>query len=110
MKIKYKRLPEANIQAEIYHVCKKNGIGCLLEYKIDNCRFDVVLFDTGTQEIYAIIEVKSFKYHTNKAWSGNEDTKQMRKYKTYGLPVYIIGRMEHVSKTVKMIVDKNKLS
>jgi hypothetical protein len=99
--IKPRKLPEANIQAELYHRCKTAGISVLLEYSVKRqdgkkCRFDAVLLK-GT-EIVGIIEVKSYK---NPARQPNANTKQMAKYREFGVPVYLVTHMNHLHKCLQ---------
>ena len=95
--IKPDRIAEANIQAEFYHQCKLNGIECYLEYKHEHSRFDAVIIQND--EIEFIIEFKSYK--TDKAAKLN--TKQLDKYRKYGVQIFVITRMETVYLFVNQI-------
>jgi hypothetical protein len=104
MKLEIKgRISEANIQAEFYRRCKDNNLHCYLEYKHEKSRFDAVMYYRETLEIYAIIEVKS--YAEKKA--PNLDTKQLKKYNQYNIPVYVIGRMEAIDEVIEDLLLKN---
>lgn len=85
------KLPESNIQAYFFHKCIENGLNCILEYKLNNSRFDCVLLDDDFN-ITSIIEFKSYK--TCKP--AKKNTGQIKKYKKYGFPVYLITRLEYV--------------
>ena len=52
------KLSEANIQAEIYHQLKLLEIPCILEYVINNSRFDIIVLDNKKENILLIIECK----------------------------------------------------
>jgi hypothetical protein len=92
------RITEANIQAEFYHSCKMNGINCYLEYKIDGCRFDAVIYD-NTNEILAIVEIKS--YITDK--EPRRNTKQIKKYSLHSLPIFMISRLDQIESVIDEI-------
>lgn len=102
------KLPEANIQAEFYMACKQNQLNCYLQYIVDNplswkkhgkCRFDAVIYDSN-DEIFAIIEIKSY-HRQNK--QGNRDTKQLKKYTQFNVPIFILTRIEHIPDLIKQI-------
>lgn len=100
--INSRRISEANIQAEIYHQCKLNSINCYLEYKVPGnkprSRLDIVILDND-DNITLIIEVKS--YIVDKL--PNLNTRQIRKYLKYGIPIVVIGRMENIYNLIKGI-------
>ena len=102
--IKRDRISEANIQAEIYHRLKVCGIPCYLEYKVDKCRFDIVILKEHEEvtEIIAIVEVKSkLGDNINKI---NYNGRQFKKYSSYGLPLLYCTNMSCVYKTVGKIL------
>jgi hypothetical protein len=88
------RLPEANIQAEFYHQCKLNNIKCYLHYKIDHSVFDAIIIKDNT--IIKIIEFKS--YVTNR--DGKINTKQLKKYSQYGIPIVLITRLWQIQNVI----------
>jgi type I site-specific restriction endonuclease len=92
------RITESNIQAEFYFSCKMNNINCYLEYKINQCRFDAVIYN-NEKEILAIIEVKS--YTTNKEPKRN--TKQIKKYSEFALPIFMISRLDQIESIINEI-------
>jgi len=92
------RIAEANIQAEFYHQCKVRGIECYLEYKHEQSRFDAII--TEEEYIRFIVEFKSYK--TNK--KGKTKTRQLDKYRQYGLPVFLITRMEQIDRVIASIL------
>jgi len=95
-----KRISEANIQAEIYHRLKQEKIYSYLEYKYENCRFDIVVPDLKKEKVLVIIEVKS-KIRTSPT---RRKTKQQLKYERFGVPVLYCNSMEDVAS----VIDKVK--
>lgn len=82
------RVPEANIQAEFYRICRKHNIPILLEISFEDCRFDALIFQNDIP--FAIIEMKN--YSKKRAAVGlTKKGRQMKKYMRFGLP--IIGVM-----------------
>lgn len=108
MKIVLGRLPEANIQAELYHQCKLHNIRCLLEYKIPKqggrkgCRLDAVIYDKD-RKILLIIETKSY---VRKNQEPKLNTVQLNRYRELGVPVMVIGRIEQIQEKVAHILSK----
>ena len=97
--IKPKRIPEANIQAEIYRFCRNNNIKVCLEYKVENCRLDIVI--VKHERIILIIETKSRKkeYPKNKRYK----TKQINKYKKFEVPILVCASWYEIEQTCKEI-------
>ncbi len=89
------RLSEANIQAEFYRQCKDIGLDVYLEYKHEGSRFDEIKF---------IIEIKSYK--TQRAPKRN--TKQIKRYESYKVPVLMITRMEMIPVAIDYIISNIK--
>ena len=96
MNIVLNKLPEANIQAEFYHQCRLQKIKCILEYKVENCRFDALVYDEN-RNVKCIVEFKSYK--TRKKPKTN--TNQINKYKKFGLPIIMCTRFEDVKWAVE---------
>lgn len=95
--VKTKNKPEANLQAELYYQCRLAGIdNILLEYKLPKeqvkgkrgCRFDAVIFDDN-QNIILLIEIKS---RGSKERSEIFNSKQVKKYREYGIPINVINK------------------
>lgn len=100
-KISYRKLPEANIQAELYCRLKQENIDCFLEYKVNRCRVDCAIFKD--YELFMVVEVKSYK----ELQLPNLDTKQLEKYRNnLGVPVIVFGRMEHLEHVINIIKNK----
>jgi len=93
-------IPSANIQAEFYRQCLDNGISVYLEYKYENCKFDAVVYEND--DVRFIVEFKS--YATKRTPKRN--TKQMKKYGSYGIPVILVTRMEDVCLAINQILNK----
>lgn len=98
--IRPKRMPEANIQAEIYRYCRNNNISICLEYKKDNCRFDAVIIKN--EKIIAIVETKSRK---NIDHDRVKRTLQYRKYKKYNVPIILCLHWSEIEKTCQTIAN-----
>lgn len=95
-----KRIPEANIQAEIYHRLKLEGVSRILEYKHLKSRFDIMILEEVGERAFAkgIIEVKSWaKKGREPKWEGA----QLQKYGKLGLPVLVCGRWEEIEDAVQ---------
>lgn len=88
-----KRVPEANIQAEFYLLCRRHGIRILLEVKYENCRFDALVFNG--ERPFAIIEVKS-RGPKRAIYGLNQNGRQMQKYSRYGLPIIGVVSPRHI--------------
>lgn len=103
--IKPRRLPEANIQAEVYRQLRNQGIKCCLEYRIYiesmNChiRADVVIIQDG--DIIAIIECKSRK----EDGEPNKSGRQYKKYKELGIPFIYCMTFKQVPKIINKIIS-----
>ena len=98
--IKPKRLPEANIQAEVYRQLRNKGIKCCLEYRFyiesmnSYIRADVIIIQNDN--IVAIIECKSRKKEGNP----NKDGRQYQKYRALGIPFIYCMTFKEVPKIV----------
>jgi hypothetical protein len=112
-KYKKNKVNSAVIQAEFYARCKEENIICYLEYKERNSRFDALIFDRDLNKI-AIVEFKSY---ASKEKKGIKNTKQIKKYLSYNLPVLLIVRHEEIEINItklklflkKKFVDKISL-
>ncbi len=106
MLLKYefkKRLPEANIQAEIYSRLRAIDIQCCLEYKIwinslqASSRADIVIIRDGY--IIAIIEVKSRKVGSKP----NKNGRQYQKYEAIGIPFIYCMCSEDIDSVISWV-------
>ena len=98
-KYKKNKVNSAVIQAEFYSRCKEKNIICYLEFKEKNSRFDALIFDKNLNKI-AIVEFKSYKSKDKKA---NTNTKQLKKYSSFNLPIFLVVRFEEIEATIKNI-------
>ena len=95
---KRNRISEANIQAELYNRLRLLGIKCYLEYAHENFRFDMVILNKD--DIIGIVEIKS---RTRNIGIVNKNTRQYRKYHSYGLPVIYCTNMSEINKSIERI-------
>lgn len=97
------RLPEANIQAEIYRHLRNRNIKCCLEYRMfcdETKRFlraDVVTITDG--RILSIIECKS----RDNNFKVNENGRQYQQYKSFDIPVFYCMNFKHVERVANLI-------
>lgn len=101
--IRPNKMPEANIQAEIYRLCRNEGINICLEYTFNNCRFDAVIIKNG--EIIAIVETKSRKKVNHKRLL---KTKQLLKYLSFGIPVILCASWNEIESAFYKIKELYK--
>ena len=103
--IKPRRLPEANIQAELYHYLRLEKIRCCLEYRMycketeTHVRADLITV-IGS-EIACIVEFKSRQGN----FQVNTNGMQYKKYKTFNVPLFYCMNFKHVGKTVELIKE-----
>lgn len=108
--IKYpKRESEAEIQSILWTTLKAKGLDTRLQV-VGNLngkrhKFDIVVFKNQTPQ--AIIECKSWsrRYSKERLYQLSKNTKQIHKYEGYGLPVFVCGRFESISKVVELILS-----
>ena len=105
---KPKKLPEANIQAELYHYLRNEGIRCCLEYHMhcestgNNLRADIVT--VIDDEIGCIVECKSRTFNFGIETTG----KQYQQYKSFDIPLFYCMKFTHVKKTLESIIKLHK--
>ena len=97
------KIPEANIQAELYCRCKQAGVICILGYRLSGAEFDAMIYDKNKKEAI-IVEVKS--YRTDRPARTN--TKQLKKYARFGYPIYIISRESSIDSLIIELQRKLK--
>jgi len=106
--IRPKRLPEANIQAELYHELRKANIRCCLEYSMhcketqSNLRADIITIIGD--DIGCIIECKS----RGLIFKIDKEGKQYRQYRTFNIPLFYCMKFTHVKKTLESIIKLHK--
>jgi hypothetical protein len=96
-----KRIPEANIQAEIYKRLKELGIESILEYKFKEFKLRADLIIIKNDEIICACEIKSW----SKPREINSQGKQFQKYLKLGIPVFYCGRFEKIDYLIKEIIE-----
>ncbi len=97
--IKPKRIPEANIQAEIYKQLKEVNIESMLEYRFKEFRLRADLIVIKNSKIICACEVKSW----SKPRSINPNGKQFRKYLKLGIPIFYCGRIDKIDNLIEKI-------
>ena len=103
MKLKYSSVSEACVQGEFYHQCRVRNIPCYLEYTYEDCRFDAVIYNKETKEIFSIVEFKSY-YH--KYTPARTDTRQVDKYLKFNLPIMYVVRLSEIEWALNYIEEK----
>lgn len=97
-----KRLPEANVQAELYMKCREFGYPCILEYRVKGARFDAVIH--RGEDIICIVEVKNLsRKAVKRRLSGERQYKQIERYENYGVPVLCLWNMKYLDSVVAEI-------
>jgi len=96
------RLPEANIQAELWQALGDRGIHCLLEYTLRGVgRFDIALLDLAEEYIVGVVEVKSYKMDR----PAKRNTKQIAKYSRLGVEVFMCGHRNQIPAVADKIAN-----
>lgn len=81
MKVDLSKQPhQDNLKAEIYHQFRIQSIRCasweiICEYKNDNCRFDLIIYDKETLDVFVIIEVRRIGVRKAPKLNGRKHTK-----------------------------------
>ena len=104
--VKPKKSHEDNLKAELVKWSHQSGIRLHLEYSHKKCRFDAVVVREG--EIIAIIEVKNWT-KPEALRAKKKPTKQLKRYSSFGLPVFVLWSFGGVKKLVhklKNLVNK----
>lgn len=103
-----KRESEAEIQSLLWTALKEKGLDARLEVgavlNSKRHRLDIVVF--WGSEAQAIIECKSWsrRYSKERLYQLTKNTKQIKKYEGWGLPVFVCGRLEAIPKVVEIIL------
>lgn len=71
---------EATVAAELYHRARMRGLAVALEVYLGSLRADVAFFHPGSEEVYALVEVKR-SVATRDKWG-----RQPSKYGDTGIP------------------------
>jgi hypothetical protein len=104
--ISSRRVPEANIQAEFYLLCRQHGIPVLLEVTHEDCRFDALIFKDDKP--FAIVEIKN--YGSRCSVRGlKKDGRQWKKYSKYGVQVIqVLNSRQIVPRFNQMMIDYHR--
>ena len=97
--IKPRRIPEANIQAEIYKRLKEMNIESMLEYRFKEFRLRADLIVIKNNEIICACEVKSKVSDRPVMTFG----KQFQKYMKLGIPIFYCLNLKEVDRVVGKI-------
>lgn len=100
------KIPEANIQAELYYQLKlikiKSFLECVKYKNRIKSKFDVAVLDNSGDNIIAIVEIKSWSNKATSMWS-RKSQKQFKKYSEYGLPLLYCCGMQEIDLTIDSI-------
>jgi hypothetical protein len=95
---------EAVIQSKLYESCEKAGLVCDLQYvvfldgKKEKCVLDLVVIEN--YQIIAIVEVKDQEDNPDRI----RDSKQLKRYKQFGVPVFILYSIYDIPHLIKRLV------
>ncbi len=105
------KLPEANMQAELYRQLTNRGIRCLLEYPLikdreGKLRADCIILDKRELQILAVIEVKTFK---NPKAVPSEKNKQRKRYRSFyqGVKFFYVWNLKTIYQVIDWIKEKH---
>jgi len=91
--------PEANIQGEFYYWCRVLNINCCLEMTTPVGRLDIAVLDDSCMRLRAIVECKN---PGGVIWY---ESKQMKRYKQLGVPVFGMCQLSHAEPLARKIKD-----
>jgi len=98
-----KQLHQDNLKAEIYYQFRKRfvgkEIGLICEYKTSGCRFDLIAFETESEEAIGIIEVRRIDAKCEPNYSGN----QCKKYSSFGVKLFYISSIDKISELLDLL-------
>jgi len=91
---------ETFIQSKLFQACLEAGLTCEAEYPYEDCRFDLVAIEGS--EIIAIVEVKKpDQFEEGK----DNETAQIKKYKRFGVPVFILYSVYDIPYLVRKLIS-----
>lgn len=91
---KFKKVPEANIQAEFYYECRRLGVPCILEYSTITGRHDLAVFNAGCDHLLCVIECKI---------DPSRGFKQLLRYQRLGVPILKLCQLEDCAAVARQI-------
>jgi hypothetical protein len=98
---------EAEIQATLWWLLKLRGLDCRLEVGAvlngKRQKLDIVVFRNGIPQ--AIVECKSWARHYSQERLDRlaHKSKQLRKYRMWGLPVFVCGNRDSIPGIVRLV-------
>jgi len=101
--------PEIVVQAELYRACKEAGLNCDLEYHIpidplvENRRDNASIPDLVVVENRQIIVIVEVKPHSQFDKSNTYNSEQIKRYKQFGVPVFILYSIYDIPHLVKRL-------
>jgi len=109
-RIKYPtKATEAEIQSTLWAKLREQGLDARLQVigTLSNRRhkFDMVVFRDQVPQ--SIIECKSWsgRYSKERLYQLSKNTKQIRKYERYGVPVFVCGRPEQIQTVLTRVLS-----
>lgn len=93
-----RRIPEANIQAEIYRRLKELGVQSILEYRFKSLHLRADLIIIKENKIICACEVKSRVSKRPMTYG-----KQFQKYLKLGVPIFYCLNLNEIDKTIQRI-------
>jgi hypothetical protein len=91
-------LPEANLQGELYHLCRVAGINCVLEWSSNLGRNDALILSPDCSLVMCIVECKNGR-------PLNPRSRQAMRYASLGVPVYGLCLLKDVDGLVRKIIE-----
>ena len=105
LEIEYpKKTTEAEIQAMVWGFLRGKEQDARLQVKTRHHKLDIVVFYKRSP--YCIVECKAWsrRYSKERFYQLSQNTKQIQKYRRYGLPVIVCGRVEAITDTVAKVL------
>ena len=100
------KIPESNVQAEIYRQLRNRGIKCCLEYRMEcakysrHIRADIAI--VKEDEIICLVECKSRKVGAKL----NINTRQFNCYRSLGVDFFYCLGWHEIKTTVNKIIER----
>lgn len=99
------RLPEANVQAEVYHWARLLGGNCVLELGTIAGRVDAAFLCGASERLLCIVECKR-----ERRKSAFSESKQVKRYSTLGVPVFCLTKRADAEHLVREIIADESLA
>jgi len=104
-----KKESEAEVQSVLWMKLREQGLDARLQVigTLDGRihKFDIVVF--RGQILQAIVECKSWsrRYSKERLYQLTKNTRQIRKYESYGIPVFVCGRPETIPEVFNLVLS-----